>query len=79
MELSKEYWRGKKEIPRIKWKILRKSHAYNQNKRQCNLSLNKKYEIGCYNGDNLLNRITEILGTYKYRNKYKLKKCDSKG
>ena len=57
-ELFKEYWKG---IPRIKWKVLRKCHAYNQKKRQCILCLNEKYEIACYKGDNLLNKRTEIL------------------
>ena len=64
-ELSKEYWKIKQQngIPRIKWKVLRKCHAYNQKKRQCILSLNEKYEIACYKRDNLLNKRTEILGT----------------
>ena len=35
MESLKEYWKVKQQngIPRIKWKVLRKSHAYNQKKR----------------------------------------------
>ena len=79
-ELSKEYWKVKQQngIPRIKWKVLRKCHAYNQKKRQCILCLNEKYEIACYKGDNLLNKRTEILGTCRRRNKYKLKNCDTK-
>ena len=34
MELSKEYWKVKQQngIPRIKWKVLKKCHACNQNK-----------------------------------------------
>ena len=57
--------RGKQQnrTPRIKWKVLKKFHAYNQKKRQCILCLNEKYEIACYKGDNLLNKRTEILGT----------------
>ena len=42
------------------------------------LILNEKYEIACYKGGNLLNKRTEILGTCKHRNKYKLKSCNSK-
>ena len=60
-ELSKEYWKVKQQngIPRIKWKVLRKCHPYyNQKKRQCILCLNEKYEIACYNEDNLLNKRT---------------------
>ena len=51
---------------------------YNEKKWQCTLSLNEKYEIACYNWDNLLNKRTEILGTCRHRNKYELKNCDSK-
>ena len=34
-ELSKEYWKVKQQngTPRIKWKVLKKCHAYNQKKR----------------------------------------------
>ena len=79
MELSKEYWKVKQQkgITIIKWKVLRKCHAYNQKKRQCFLCLHKNYEIACYKGDNLLKKRTEILGTCGHRNKYKLKNCNS--
>ena len=66
------------QIPGIKQKVLRKSQVYNQKKRQCILCLNEKYKIACYKGDNLLNKRTEILGTCRHRDKYKLKNCDSK-
>ena len=68
-ELSKEYWKVKqqKRIPRIKWKVLRKCNTYNQRKRQSILCLNEKYEIACYQGDNLLNKRTEILGAYRQK------------
>ena len=70
-ELSKEYWKLKQlnGILRIKWKILRKCHTYNQKKRQCILCLNEKYEIACYKVNNLLNERSEILGTCRHRNK----------
>ena len=42
------------------------------------IRLNEKYKIACYKGDNLLNKRTEILGTCRRRNKYKLKNCDTK-
>ena len=79
MKLSKEYWEVKQQnaITR-KWKVLRKCHAYNHKKRQCILCVNEKYEIACYKGDNLLNKRTEVLGTCRHRNKYKLKNCDLK-
>ena len=62
----------------IKWKALRKFHSYNQKKKQCVLCLNEKCEIACYKGDNLLYKRTEFLGICRYRNKYKLKNCNSK-
>ena len=52
---------------------IKECQAYNQKKRQCILSLNEKYEIASYKGDNLLNKGTEILGTYRRKNKYRLK------
>ena len=47
--LSKEYWKIKQQngIPRIKWQVLRKCHAYNQKKRQTVLCLNEKHDIAC--------------------------------
>ena len=47
--LSKEYWKIKQKngIPRIKWQVLRKCHAYNQKKRQTVLCLNEKHDIAC--------------------------------
>ena len=42
------------------------------------IRLNENNEIACYKGDNLLNKRTEILGTCRRRNKYKLKNCDTK-
>ena len=35
----------------------------------------EKYKIAYYKGDNLLTKRTEIVGTCKHRNKYKLKNC----
>ena len=79
-ELSKEYWKVKQQngIPRIKWKVLKKCHAYNQKKRLRILCLNEKYEIACHKADNLLNKRTEIFLTCRHRSKYKIKTCDSK-
>ena len=76
-ELSKKYWKVKQQngTPRIRWKVLKKCQAYNQKKKQCILCLNEKYKID--KGDNLLNKRTEILGTCRHRNKYKLKNYDS--
>ena len=59
-------------------KVLRKCHAYNQKKRQCILCLNENYKIASYKEDNLLNKRTEVLGTCRHRNKYKLKNGNPK-
>ena len=77
-ELPKEYWKVKQQnkIPIIKWKELRKRHTYNQKK--CILCRNERYEITSYKAENSLNKSTEILGTCRHKNKYKLKNCDSK-
>ena len=74
-ELSKQYWKIKQQnkIPRIKWKVLRKCHAYNEKERQCILCLNEKQKIACYKGDNLLNKRTEILGTCRHKDNINLK------
>ena len=79
-ELSIEYWKVKQQngIPIINWKVLRKCHAYDQKKKQCIFCLNGKYEIASYKRDSLLNKRTEILGTCRHRNKYKIKNCRSK-
>ena len=78
-ELFKGYWKVKQQnrILIRKYKVLRKCHAYNK-KIQCIACPNEKYEIASNNGDNLLNKRTEILRTYRHRNKYKLKNCGSK-
>ena len=76
-KLSKEYWKWKQQNRAIiKLKVLWKSQAYNQKKRQCILCLNEKHEIASYKGDNLLNKRTEIVGTCRHKNK--LKNCYSK-
>ena len=36
------------------WKVLGKCDAYNQKKKQCNLFLNKRYELFSYKRDSLL-------------------------
>ena len=73
-ELSKEFWEIKKRsgTPKITWKIIRICRSYNPNSKHCLLCLNEKYEIATYKGDNLLNKRTEIINTYRHRSKYKL-------
>ena len=47
-------------------------------KGMAHLQSNEDNRIAFYKGDNLLNKRTEIFGTRRHRNKYKLKDCDSK-
>ena len=74
MELSKEFWEIKKRngTPKITWKITKICRSYNPNSKRCFLSLNEKYEIATYKGDNLLNKRPEIINTCRHRSKYKL-------
>ena len=56
----------------LKWKVrICLLQAWNYN-------TNVRIIVPCYKGDNLSNKRTEILGTCRHRNKYKLKIYDSK-
>ena len=57
--------------PKITWKFIRICHSYNPISKRCLLCLNEKHEIVKYKGDNLLNKITEIINTCRHRSKYK--------
>ena len=63
IEFSKEYWEIKRNnfIPKITWSILRECPPYNLRKRKCYLCLNEKLEINSYKGNNLLNKISELI------------------
>ena len=62
-EFSKEYWEIKRNnfIPKVTWSILRECPPYNLRKRKCYLCLNEKLEINSYKGNNLLNKISELI------------------
>ena len=59
------------------WKIVRICCLYNPNCKRCLLCLNEKYKIVTYKGYNLLNKITEIINSCRYRGKYKLANCET--
>ena len=77
-ELSKEFLEIKKRsgTPKITLKMIRICRSYNPNRKRCLLCLNEKYEIATYKGDNLLNKRTEIINTFRHRSKYKLANYD---
>ena len=76
-ELANELWEIKllNGTPTIKWNILCKSRSYNINTKRCNLCLREKYEILTHEGDNLLNKRSEIISTCRHKRKYLLSNC----
>ena len=69
-ELSKELWQIKMKnyTPKITWRIIRKCPPYNYNSRKCYLCLNEKLEIALYEGENLLNKKTELISKCCHQN-----------
>ena len=59
-----------KNYPRkITWRIIRKCLPYNYNSRKCCLCLNEKVEIGLSEGENLMNKKTELTSKCHNQNK----------
>ena len=56
----------------ITWRIVRKCLPYNYNSRKWYLCLNEKVEIALYEGENLLNKKTELISTCLHQNKFML-------
>ena len=79
-ELSKEFWNIKESgfVPQIKWRIRRNVCAYNLENKQCQLCLNEKLEIALYEGDNLLNKKSELISKCRHLNKFTLQHHDTK-
>ena len=73
-ELSKEIWKIKKQnfVPIITWKIRKKSPGFNRSSMKCFLCLNEKLEIISYEGDNLLNKRSELISKCIHLNKHTL-------
>ena len=73
-ELSKELrqMKMKNYTLKITWRIIRKCLPYNYNSRKCYLSLNKKLEIALYEGENLLNKKTDLISKCRHQNKFML-------
>ena len=73
-ELSKEIWRIKEQNStfEVRWKIRKLCPAYNTTTKKCMLCLNEKKDILYYEGDNLLNKRSEIISTCRHRHKHSL-------
>ena len=78
MELSNEVWWMKKsgQTPVITWKIVQRCSPCNSNSKRWYLCLNEQLEIATYQGNNLLNKKTEVISKCRHQNKYTLSKYD---
>ena len=79
-ELFKNLWQIRMEnyTPGITCRIIRKRLSCNYNTRKCYLCLNEKLEIVLNEGENLLNKKTELTSKYRHQNKFILLDHDSK-
>ena len=78
-QLWSELWKIKasKEEPVLEWKILGQYEPYNVNTKRCLLCLNERLQVVIYRGNNMLNKLTEIINKCRHRNKYALASYDS--
>ena len=72
--LSTEYWNVKEQNgrPKVTWRIVRNARPFIVESENCNLSANEKYEITNHNGNNLLNKRTEVIAKCGHKNKFEL-------
>ena len=77
-ELSKEVWEIKKKgfVPSIKWRIIKQIPAYNPESKKCLLCLGEKIEILEREGENLVNKRSELVSTCRHKCKFMLNKYD---
>ena len=77
-ELSKEVWEIKKEgfTPSINWRIIKQLPAYNPESKKCLLCLGEKIEILEREGDNLVNKRSELVPTCRHKCNFMLNKYD---
>ena len=73
-ELSKEIWRikAKNASYNVTWRIIKQYRSYNPNTKRCMLCVNEKLAILNHDGDNLLNKKSEIVSTCRHKHKYRL-------
>ena len=77
-ELSKEVWRIKRQNKefRIQWRIIKQYRPYNPLTKRCTLCLKEKIAILDHNGENQLNKRSEVIGACRHRQKYMLAAYD---
>ena len=77
-ELSKEVWRIKDKGFQysINWRIVSLNPSYNPAAKRCLLCLNEKIEILEYDGDNILNKRSELVSKCRHRNKFMISQYD---
>ena len=78
-ELSKEVWRIKDlgGTYQIEWQVLKQLNSYNPNTKRCALCVTEKLAILEHEGNNLLNKRSEIISKCRHRNKYMLSSATS--
>ena len=72
--LSTEYWNVKEQNgrPKVTWRIVRNARPFSVKSGNCNLCVNEKYKIANYNGNDLLNKRTEVIAKCRHKNKFEL-------
>ena len=77
-ELSKEVWEIKRKgfIPSITWKIIKQLPSYNPENKKCLLCLGEKTEILEREGQNLVNKRSELVSTCRHKRNFMLNKYD---
>ena len=77
-ELSKEVWsiKDKGYQYAINWRIIKQYQTYTPASKKCMLCLNEKLEILEHNGNNILNKRTELVSKCRHRNEYMISQYD---
>ena len=79
-EFLKEYWEIKRSkfIPKVTWSTVRECPPYNLSKRKCYLCLNEKFKINSDNGNNQLNKRSELINKCRHLKEHTLLRHYSK-
>ena len=77
-ELSKEVWEIKKKgfTPSINWKLVKQLPAYNPKTKKCLLCQGEKIEILESEGENLVDKQSELVSTCRHKCSFLLNKYD---
>jgi hypothetical protein len=77
--LSKEVWKIKDRgfQPAITWRIIKQHPSYSPSAKRCLLCLHEKLEILEHDGNNILNKRSELVSKCRHRNKFMLLQYDT--